>query len=321
MWALREGRGIFRWPPEPVRLTATPLDLSAPVPSLDGKRLFVVGTKRRGELVRYDAKADQFVPYLKSLSALDVDFSKDGHWVAYSAFPDRSLWRSRVDGSDRLLLAPPKMEASLPRWSPDGKRIAFIGRTPAGTWKVHLVRAEGGSAEPAMPGERNEADPGWSPDGNSLVFCRLPWLEPGGPSSIAIHVLDLTTRQVSTVPGSEGLYSPRWSPDGRHIAALAAGSEHLMLFDRTTQSWTKLTGVTVGFPNWSRDGKHVYFNSPTKDSAFVRVGISDRKLERLASLEDIRQVQFWSGLGPDDSHLILRDVGTQEVYALEWETP
>jgi Tol biopolymer transport system component len=172
-----------------------------------------------------------------------------------------------------------------------------------------------------MPGERHEADPGWSPDGNSLVFCRLPWLEPEGPNSIAIHVLDLTTRQVSTVPGSEGLYSPRWSPDGRYIAALAAGPEHLMLFDHTTQTWTELAGVTGGFPNWSRDGKYVHFIAFSKASALVRVRISDRRLERLVSLEEVRQVEFWSGLGPDDSPLVMRDVGTQEIYALEWEAP
>jgi Tol biopolymer transport system component/DNA-binding winged helix-turn-helix (wHTH) protein len=322
IWALRERGGLFREATrEPLPLTATPLDLSAPVPSLDGSRLFVLGTKRRGELVRYDAKAGQFVPYLKGLSALDVDFSRDGQWVTYAASPDRSLWRSRVDGGERLLLAPAPMEASLPRWSPDGKRIAFIGRSPAGVIKIYLVPAEGGSPEPAMPGERHEADPGWSPDGSSLVFCRLPWLEPGGPDSIAIQVLDLTTHHVSTIPGSKGLYSPRWSPDGRYIAALAAGPEHLMLFDRTTESWTELARITVGSPNWSRDGKHVYFNAPTQDSAFVRVRVSDRKLERLVSLEDIRQVGFWSGLAPDDSPLVVRDVGTQEIYALEWEAP
>jgi hypothetical protein len=94
-----------------------------------------------------------------------------------------------------------------------------------------------------------------------------------------------------------------------------------MLFDGTTRNWTQLAAVECGFPNWSRDGRYVYFNAPGKVSAFLRVRISDGRLERLASLADIRQAQFWSGLGPDDSPLVLREVGTQEIYALEWEAP
>jgi Tol biopolymer transport system component len=213
------------------------------------------------------------------------------------------------------------MQGYMPRWSPDGRRIAFFGRLKTGLWKIFVVEAEGGLPEQVMEGGRNEADPGWSPDGNLLVFCRLPWQEPGGPASIALHMVDLTTREISTVPGSQGLYSPRWSPDGRHISAMDHASERLMLFDRTTQMWTELARADVGSASWSRDGKHLYFNTAGKDPAFVRVRVSDRKMETLASLAEIRYLTVWSGLAPDDSPLLVRDVGTQEIYALEWEVP
>ena len=136
--------------------------------------------------------------------------------------------------------------------------------------------------------------------------------------------MDLKTRQVSTLPGSEGLYAPRWSPDGRMIAALRAGSETLFVFDLATRKWTELGRILVGVPSWSRDSKYVYFDSPVGEPGFYRVRVADHKLERLFSLKNVRfadALGSWTGLAPDDSPLLLRDVGSQEIYALDWEAP
>ena len=59
-------------------------------------------------------------------------------------------------------------------------------------------------------------------------------------------------------------------------------------------------------------------------TAVMRVRIRDRKLERVANLKNLRQTGYfgaWLGLAPDDSPLLLRDTGTQEVYALDWQEP
>jgi Tol biopolymer transport system component len=103
VWAIREKRKIFhKYTRQPTLLTSGPMSFSEPVPSKDGQRLFVLGEKPRGELVRYDAKSRQFVPYLSGISVEDVSFSRDGAWVAYVAYPEGTLWRSKVDGSERL---------------------------------------------------------------------------------------------------------------------------------------------------------------------------------------------------------------------------
>jgi len=70
IWALRERAGLFRkGNSEPVQLTTGPMDFQSPVSSVDGKRLFVIGEQPRGELVRFESKSGQFVPYLGGISA------------------------------------------------------------------------------------------------------------------------------------------------------------------------------------------------------------------------------------------------------------
>jgi WD40 repeat protein len=282
-------------------------------------RIFVVGSQARGELQRYDLKSRQFSSYLPGISAEGIDFSRDGQWMAYVAFPEGSLWRSKVDGSQRSQLTFSPMRALLPRWSPDGKRIAFAGSMPGKPYTTYLISAEGGSPERLTSGERDEGDVGWSADANRLVFGDT---YPHITDNSVIRILDLRTHQTSVLPGSKGLFSPRWSPDGRYIAAIPASGFGFILFDFTTQKWTELTKVLIGYPSWSRDSKYIYFDGGD-DPAFYRVRIADHKLERLVSLKNLRRAGYgyWTGLGPDDSPLLLRDVGTEEIYALDWQVP
>jgi Tol biopolymer transport system component len=324
LWAMHEAPGLFRnRGHEPHQLTDGPMLFSSPLPSKDGRKIFALGTQQRGELVRYDATTQHFVPYLSGISADWLDFSRDGAWVVYERFPEGSLWRSKADGSERLQLTFPPMRVLTPRWSPDGKRIVFMGYGPGEPCRIYVVSAEGGAPQQLIPGGGDEVDPQWSPDGNRVLFGRVLLKLAGKP--YALHLLDLKTNQVSTLPGSEGLYSPRWSPDGRYVVAFGSGATALMLFDFNTQKWEQLAGGSFDYDNWSKDGKYVYYLSyPEGAPDIFRVGIHDHKVERVASLEEF---QFtgdpgeWLGLAPDDSPLLLRDTSIQEINALDWEAP
>ena len=319
IWALPERRSWIQPRAKPVQLTNGPLDFWMPVPSKDGKRIFAMGGQPRSEVLRYDGRS--FVPYLDGASVTELAFSADGQHVAYISVPEGALWTSKIDGSNRIRLTDPSvMEAALPRWSPDGSQIAFMARTQNTDWRAHLAGVNGHGLRELIPGATAGFDPGWSPDGKSIV---LAMNDLGGTSS-RISILDLQTAKVVAVPGGEELFSPRWSPDGRYIAAIATDSQTLMLFDRTNQQWTVLARIGIGFPSWSHDGQYLYFDSIlTEDPAFFRVRISDRQLERLASLKDIHRLWGpngeWSGLGPDDSLLVSRDIGSPEIYALDWQ--
>jgi Tol biopolymer transport system component len=215
------------------------------------------------------------------------------------------------------------MRVALPRWSPDQKQIAFGADRPSGGMKIYLVPAAGGTPQELSSGDQNDGDPNWSPDGSSLVFFSSLSFPIGQNTSV--NILDLRTHKVSVVPGSEGLFSPHWSPDGRYILALSGNAESLMLFDFKTQEWEELAKITAAFPNWSRDGKYVHFHSFGDDAALYRVRVSDHKLERIVSLKGIRltmsDIGTWCGLAPDDSPLVLRDVGSQEIYAVDLQLP
>ena len=320
IWALPKAGGFLHSESSPIPLTSSPLTLSSPRPSKDGKKLFMIGQTYRGELTRYDAKSGQFVPFLGGISAEYINFSKDGQWVSYVSYREGTLWRSKVDGSERQQLTYPPMYPLLPRWSPDGKKIIFFefalsGDKPA---RIYEVSPDGGSPRQLLPDDHSQQlDPNWSPDGSKIIFAG----ESNDPTS-AIHILELASRQISDLPGSQGLYSPRWSPDGRYVSAFSADSKTLLLFDFQTQKWTELATGSLSWLNWSHDGHYIYVLNFRGRNGVVRIRITDHKIEQVVDLTNLVTTGRYGGclaLTPDDSPLLLRDTGSQDVYSVDWQ--
>jgi Tol biopolymer transport system component len=292
---------------------------------VSGRKLFVEGTQSRGELVRYDATSKQFITFMGGISATDVAFTRDGKWVTYTSVPDGILWRSRVDGSERLQLTYPPATASLPSWSPDGTQIAYISTQLGKPWKIFLISAQGGSPEELLPENISEIDATWSPDGTQLAFGRLSTMS---TAANVIQVVDLKTRHVSKLSGSEGLFSPRWSPDGRYMSAtVAEGSGKLMLYDFRTQKWSDwVSDPSVNYPYWSKDSQYVYYdNFATDNPKCHRVKVGQHTAEDICDLSGLRRYfgfwGSWGGQAPDDSRIFVRDVSTQDIYSLDVDLP
>ena len=322
IWALREKRRFRRADPGPFQLTNGALPALFPVPSADGKRLFYEGYQPRSEFLRYDLKSGQLVAEFGGISGTDLEFSKDGKWVVYVSVPGLSLWHSAVDGSQRLQITSPPILAHMPRWSPDGRQIAFSGGTSGNPSRIYVVSMDGGALRQVTNGEsgtEGDGDPSWSPDGGSLAFgCACAGRELA--SAPSIHVVDLKTSRISALPGSEGMWSPRWSPDGRFIAGPARSDSKIVLYDFQTHKQVEVSGGRSGFPGWSLDGEDLFYMTFGDDASWWRVRMRDRKTERLAALKDIR-VDPWFAPAPNNSLITARNVGASEIYALDWEAP
>ena len=320
LWGLPGDHSVLR--PAPARLTAGPMNVSEPCAGAARNEAFVVGSIPRAELVRYVSDTAEFVPYLSGISAEGVEVSRDGRSLAYTLFPDGTLWRSNISGSERVQLTFPPMRAFLPRWSPDGEQIAFIGTSKGDRWTTYVIAAQGGVARQLTPGNDQTADATWMPDNRSIVFGSWEGGEPRG-----IRILDLNTNQVSLLPGATEMWSPRTSPDGRYIAALSQRGSKMMLYDNRTQKWEELSSRYSGYPSWSHDGKFLYFQDWNlgmgHPSQVVRIRISDRRLETVVDLKTLDRLSIgtfmsWSGLAPDDSVLLSRNNSTQEIYSVKW---
>lgn len=101
-----------------------------------------------------------------------------------------------------------------------------------------------------------------------------------------------------------------------------------MIFDVIKKEWSELAhGELVTNLRWSRYGEFLYFElTSAQDSALMRIRMVDRKSVRVMDYQNIRRplvtASFpWSGMSQDGSPLLQRDLGTQDIYMLDWRLP
>jgi len=319
LWIAQWRTGFFQRVHPPVQLTNGPLSYMGPIPSRDGKQIFAIGAKQRGELVRYDVNSKQFVPFLSGISAFGPTFSRDGKWVAYTSYPDHMLWRSRSDGTERMQLTYPPAQVAYPFISPDGKRVTYGNHSG----ELYVIGTDGGP--PQRIAEKNSAAASWSPDGNVLVYADYSDLK-----HAEFHFLDLRTGQRSVVPESQDrMEGVQWVAEDMLVAA-TQDRKKLLVFNVKTQKWSEL--VSLAMPdtvvNWahSPDYQYLYYATGGAQAEAMRVRLSDRRVETITSLKDLRRAMGLDGntqisVAPDGSPVFTRDIGSQEIYALNIRWP
>ncbi|MGP8253297.1 MAG: winged helix-turn-helix domain-containing protein [Terracidiphilus sp.] len=321
IWALRE-RPWYLADSKPRQITGGPLDYQAPATAPGRDRIYFIGATSQYQLLRAMPKASTFTTLDQNLSAAELaQYSPDGKWIAWLNAADHSLWRSRVDGSERIELTTPPLRIFTMKWSPDDRRLAVMGLEPGKPWKIYLIDAEGGKLTPALNEDSNEADPAWSPDGESIVFGRPPGrMDNAQPK--AIYQLDLATHKTVEIPGSAGLFSPRLSPDGRYIAAMPLDQRALMLYDRSTQRWTTLAKHGVGDPTWSHDGRYVYFQDFLEaGKPIYRIAAPSGKPEPVATIQSLLPISAIDyrliGLAPGDLPIVTARTPDVNLYEVD----
>jgi eukaryotic-like serine/threonine-protein kinase len=313
IWLLPMQTWFLRRPRKPIRLTNGPIPYSVPYPSPDGKQIFVLGTKQRGQLVRYDMQSHQFEPFLSGISATDPTFSRDGKWVAYASYPDRTLWCSRGDGTERKQLTFPPMSVFFPSISPDGTKISFHTDKS----DVFVISRDGGTLRKIAD---NAFYANWSPDGNYLLdgTASLPY-QP--------QITDVRTGKNSALPSGSSQESGFWLT--QDILVLR-NDKHtkFMTFNLKTQEFSELSPNPPGdIENWilSPDSRYVYFTTGGTDPKAMRLRIANHQIETITSLKDLHRAMgngdTQINVAPDGSPIFTRDAGYQEIYALNIRWP
>jgi serine/threonine protein kinase/Tol biopolymer transport system component len=319
LWALDTRQGLFgRTLSDPVQLTSGPVRWHPPVLGKDGKTIFASGSTRRGQLSRFDSRTKQMLPFLGGISADMVCFSKDGQAVAYVSYPEGILWKADKDGRNHVQLSYPPLRPESVSWSPDGTQIVFM--SPPDEKRnasfAYIVPSSGGMPKRILPNDSDsETDPSWSPDGSKIIF---------GTALVGVHdgvirVFDIVSGQVTTLPGSQGIFSPHWSPDGRFIFATSLDLVKMLLFDVKKQSWSTLANERAGYAAWSRDGHFLYYMRYADNPAVLRIPASGGKPELVVDLKDFPYTGTfgpWMGLDAADTPILLRNMGSTDVFAL-----
>jgi DNA-binding winged helix-turn-helix (wHTH) protein/WD40 repeat protein len=319
---MRGGRHWLGWirTPQPAPLTGGSVRFFRPIEDpTDPRVVYAMGWVLHGESMKLNRQSGIFEPYLEGLSATCLDYSPDGQWIAYVSYPDMELWKCRRDGSDRVLLQD-SMYTYMPRWSPDGKRLAFaaIRKGESGLYRIYIMPAAVGKAELVKGVNGPGFDPNWSPDGKKLVFAPFDMVGRVPKQQQHVSIVDLDTGLVQMVPGSENLFSPRWSPDGQHLVALSGERGHVFIYDFASRLWADVPN-DIGFPAWSKDSRYVYGNRMSTFS-LLRLEVATRKVEEIRRIKEFR-VTGSLGWGvswtPDGEPVVLSDLSAGEVYRMD----
>jgi Tol biopolymer transport system component len=312
LWELPEKSDFWDFgQKQPRRLTNGPLAFGvAPVVSQDGSRIFTTGLIPRGEMLRYDAAVRQFVPFLGGLSAYITRFSTDGKWIVYTSYPDEVLWRAREDGTDRVQLSFPPLNAQMFAISPDGSQVAFAARKPGERPDLYVVGIQGGTPRRVAG---NSDFPVWSPNGASLSFAQ--GLASGG---VVTTQLDLRDGKVSALPDARGKRPIAWPSSGRLIAKI----NHIAVaFDEVSRTWSPLAIGPFAAVAPSPDGKYIYWEGlEVPNHKIHRTRLADGQVESLLEIHGLHNIDGYDGgeltVTPDGSVLVTRDLGNEDIYAL-----
>jgi serine/threonine protein kinase/Tol biopolymer transport system component len=302
--------------PNVSRLTSGEMEIVDAVSSRDSTEIFALGRIAQGAMQVYDSRQRRFVPFLGGLPAAEFVISPDKQWMAYTDFPRHFLWRSRLDGSEKLQLT--NSYAAWPRWSPDGKAIAYMN------WKtIYVVASDGGTPSKIIGGDgTDDVAPEWTPDGKALTFNDFPKLD--APLK-GVQKIDLATRNISVIPGSEGFYVGSWSPNGKYLVAVAQNPLRMMLYNVQAGSWSELKKFKDpwGYWAWTRDSKAIFFAQTLGERGIFKLTVANGDWVRVAPLEGINitdQVnQSFMNLTADGDPAIMNDTSVVQIFSLKWK--
>lgn len=253
--------------PEPMRLPVE--DVAHLSISRDGRRIAFSEYRLSANLhrARFDLGQQQINGTPESLTNgalpfIRPDLSPNGLWLAFNTQTNRDdLYILGTDGAGLRRLTEDNSKDRGPRWSPDGKKLAFFSNR-GGPWEIWQYTMDGGQLTQLTRGAMGTtAWPVWSPDGKKLAYTIF------GFNSFLMDLdrkwNEQSPQALPPMEASEEIFSAwNWSPDGKQIAGFTQRPDGTIAgiasYDLREKRFTKFSELGQD-PVWLHDNRHLLF--------------------------------------------------------------
>jgi TolB protein len=157
-----------------VQLTHDGSVVSRPRWSPDGTTISFSRLNASGIWDVWEVPALGGTPQRLILSAKDVDWSRDGHFLAYENLATESLWISDTSGQNArqvTISEPSRARHTEPRFSPNGRQLAFVTRPGGPYGELCVIDLESGKVRRLTHDAALALSPAWSPEGEHIYFA------------------------------------------------------------------------------------------------------------------------------------------------------